>query len=71
MHPDMSENPEIHWRVRELAVSARVPVSTLLREAGVSPSTVHQWKTGKSNPRATTIQRLNAAADRLRESAKG
>lgn len=67
----MNEKPEIHWRVRELAVSARVTVGALLREAGVSPSTVHQWKTGKFKPRATTVQRLNAAADRLRESAKG
>lgn len=71
MHPDMNENPDLHWRVRELAVSARVTVGTLLLEAGVSPSTVHQWKTGKSKPRATTVQRLNAAAERLRESAKG
>lgn len=64
---DMKENPEAFWKVRELAVSARCSVAALLREAGVGTSTVHQWKTGQSKPRPRTIQRLNAAAERLRE----
>ena len=64
---DMSEISEPFWKVRELAVKARVSVAALLREAGVGTSTVHQWKTGKSTPRARTIQRLNQAANRLRE----
>lgn len=64
---DMNENPELHWRVRELAVSARVSVAALLREAKVGTSTVHQWKTGQSQPRPNTIKKLNEAAQRLRE----
>ncbi len=66
---DMRENPEAFWKVRELAVSARVSVAALLREAGVGTSTVHQWKTGQATPRPSTIQRINAAAERLRERA--
>lgn len=63
----MSEISEPFWKVRELAVSARVSVAALLREAGVGASTIHQWKTGQATPRAKTIQRLNQAAARLRE----
>lgn len=63
----MNENAETHWQIRELAVSARTSVSGLLREAKVSPATIHQWKTGQSKPRPTTIKRLNDAATRLRE----
>jgi hypothetical protein len=62
-----NDKAEIHWRIRELAVSARTSVSGLLREARISPATVHQWKTGQCQPRANTIQRLNEAAERLRE----
>lgn len=64
---DMSEISEPFWKVRELAVSARVSVAALLREANVGASTIHQWKTGQAKPRAKTIQRLNQAANRLRE----
>lgn len=64
---DMNENPDAFWKVRELAVSARVTVAALLREANVGPSTIHQWKHGQARPRAKTIQRLNQAATRLRE----
>lgn len=63
----MNDNAETYWRIRELAVSARTSVSGLLREARISPSTVHQWKTGKSKPRPNTIERLNNAVRRLRE----
>lgn len=66
---DMSEISEPFWKVRELAVSARVSVAALLREANVGASTIHQWKTGQAKPRTKTIQRLNAAAERLRERA--
>lgn len=62
----MNEISEPFWKVRELAVSARVPLAALLREAKVGTSTVHQWKTGQSKPRAKTIQRINQAAERLR-----
>lgn len=64
---DMNENTERHWMVRELAVSARVSVAALLREANVGASTIHQWKTGQSKPRPNTIKKLNEAAARLRE----
>lgn len=63
----MNENLERHWTIRELAVSARTSVSALLKEAGVSPATIHQWKTGRSQPRPNTIAKLNRAAERLRE----
>ena len=63
---DMNEKPDQFWRVREIAVSARVTLAALLREAKVGTSTVHQWKTGQSKPRAKTIQRINQAAERLR-----
>ena len=66
---DMSEISEAFWKVREMAVKARVSLAALLREAGVGTSTVHQWKTGQAKPRASTIQRINAAAERLRERA--
>ena len=69
MPKNMSDKPEPFWKVRELAVTARVSVAKLLQEAGVGTSTVHQWKSGQSKPRARTIQRLNAAAERLRERA--
>lgn len=64
---DMNENPEAFWKVRELAVSVRMSVAALLREAGVGTSTIHQWKTGQSKPRPNTIKKLNDAAQRLRE----
>lgn len=64
---DMNENPDAFWKVRELAVSARVSVAALLREAKVGTSTIHQWKTGESKPRSNTIRKLNEAAARLRE----
>lgn len=63
----MNDKSDTHWRIRELAVSARTSVSGLLKEARISPATVHQWKTGQCKPRASTIQRLNEAAARLRE----
>ena len=67
----MKEIPDEFWKVRELAVRTRCSVAALLREAGVGASTIHQWKTGQSKPRPRTIQRINAAAERLRERAMG
>jgi len=64
---DMNENNDAFWKVRELAVTARCSVAALLREASVGASTVHQWKSGQSQPRAKTIQKINAAAQRLIE----
>lgn len=64
---DMNDNADAFWMVREMAVSARVSVAALLREASVGASTVHQWKHGQAHPRAKTIQKLNQAAERLRE----
>ena len=61
------KNPELYWKIRELAGSARATVGQLLREAGVSTATVHQWAHGNSQPRASTIKRINEAAARLRE----
>lgn len=61
------KNPDIYWKIRELAGTARATVGELLREAGVSTSTVHQWARDNSQPRASTIKRINEAAARLRE----
>lgn len=50
-----------------MAALARTSVTLLLDEAGVSRATVSRWDTAKAKPRASTIQRINAAAERLRE----
>ena len=63
----MNDNADAFWTVREMAVTARVSVAALLREANVGASTVHQWKHGQAQPRAKTIQKINAAALRLIE----
>lgn len=62
-------NPDIYWKIRELAVTARTTVKELLKEARISSATVHAWGAGGVQPRAKTVQRLNAAAERLRERA--
>lgn len=61
------KNTELKWKIMEMAALARTSVSFLLAEAGVSRATVSRWHMGKSNPRASTIQRINAAAEKLRE----
>lgn len=64
-----SIDPEsVSWTLRELAVNARVTVTALLKEAGVSTGTVHRWRHG-GQPRGGTIERINKAAQVLRERA--
>lgn len=63
------KNPDLYWKIRELAVTARCTVGALLREADISTSTVHQWTHENVEPRPQTIQRLRSAAERLRERA--
>lgn len=50
-----------------MAAQARTSVTLLLSEAGVARSTVIRWGASTAEPRASTIQRINAAAERLRE----
>jgi transcriptional regulator with XRE-family HTH domain len=61
------QNPDIYWRLRELAVTARCTLRALLKEAGVSSATVHEWTTGTKTPRPTTIARIHAAHARIKE----
>lgn len=63
------KNSDLKWKIREMAALARTSVTSLLSEAGVSRATVSRWDTAQSTPRASTIQRINAAAERLRERA--
>lgn len=58
---------DIKWLLKETAVAHRVSVATLIREAGISWSTVHRWQTGKAKPMMSTLQRLDQAAARIRE----
>jgi hypothetical protein len=64
-------NPVIYWRIKELAVTARVPVRDLLREAGISAATVHGWTHKGVTPSDRSVVRLMSAADRLRERLMG
>ncbi len=61
------KNSDMKWKIREMAAQARTSVTSLLDEAGVSRATVARWHQAKTTPRASTIQRINAAAERLRE----
>lgn len=63
-------NPDIYWRIRELAVTARCTVGALLKEAGVSTATVHTWTHGDSKPHPNTIARIQGAHDRLTKAAQ-
>lgn len=65
------KNSDTKWKIREMAALARTSVTLLLSEAGVSRATVSRWDRQLSSPRASTIQRINAAAERMRERAKG
>jgi hypothetical protein len=56
---------DIKWQLRELAWDARVTVSELLTEAGVSWATVSRWYKG-GTPRYSTWARIVSAAGRLR-----
>lgn len=60
-------NPVIYWKIKELAVTARVTVGALLKEAGISAASVHAWTHGNVTPTHRSIMRLNAAVERLRE----
>lgn len=59
-------NPVIYWKIKELAVTARCSVGELLREAGVSTSTVHAWTHGGVTPSPRIIAKINQASERLR-----
>lgn len=59
-------NPDIYWRIRELAVTARVNVGDLLKEANVSTATVHTWTHGTKQPAPQTIARILNAHVRLK-----
>ena len=61
------KNPDIYWRLRELAVTARCTVGVLLKEAHVSTATVHEWTNGTKKPRPTTLARIYGAHTRLQE----
>lgn len=61
------KSEEYKWTIREIAVRARTSVTLLLIEAGVSRATVSRWIRAQSTPRASTIKRINAAAERIRE----
>jgi transcriptional regulator with XRE-family HTH domain len=65
------KSQDYRWTIRELAVAARTSVTNLLAEAGVSRATVARWAKDQAKPRASTIRRINSAAERLRERAKG
>lgn len=60
-------NPVIYWKIKELAVTARVTVGVLLREAGISAATAYAWTHGNVTPTDRSIMRLNSAVERLRE----
>jgi DNA-binding Xre family transcriptional regulator len=60
------KNPEIYWKIKEMAVTARCTVGELLQEAGVSANTVRNWVNTDIHPRASTIRRLNEAAAKLK-----
>jgi DNA-binding LacI/PurR family transcriptional regulator len=56
---------DIKWQLRELAWDARVTVSELLIEAGVSWATVSRWYKG-GRRRYSTWARILSAAERLK-----
>lgn len=63
-------NPDLYWRIRELAVTARCTVGELLKEASVSTATVYQWTHCGRTPHPNTIARINGAHDRLKKAAQ-
>jgi len=63
-------NPDLYWRIRELAVTARCTVGDLLREAKVSTAAAHAWTHGHKIPRPNTLMRITHAHARLKEKAK-
>lgn len=61
------KNPDLYWRIRELAVMCRSSVGTVLKEAKISTATVHSWTHGGKKPRPTSLAKIYEAVRRLRE----
>lgn len=61
------KNPDLYWRIRELAVMCRSSVGTVLKEAKISTATVHSWTHGGKKPRPTSLSKIYEAVRRLRE----
>lgn len=61
------QNPDLYWRIRELAVTARCTVGALLKEARISTATVHEWTHGGKKPRPTSLARIYEAHILLKE----
>ena len=61
------KNPDLYWRIRELAVTARCSVGCLLKEAKVSTATVHEWTTGTKKPRPASLAKIYGAHVRMKE----
>jgi hypothetical protein len=60
---------DYYWKVCEIAVTCRVKPNDILREAGISNTTLHRWKTGDAQPTTRTWERVIEAAQRLKAKA--
>ena len=55
-------NDEIYSQVVTLAAKAGISVTALCKRAGVTPSTVTRWRSGKTQPSFRIWKKLEAAA---------
>lgn len=51
--------------IKKRAISLRIPISTLCRQAKVSPSNPVHWEAGRAKPTLTTIGALERELDRI------
>jgi hypothetical protein len=57
---------DLYWKIRKMAVDAKIPVSELCRLAGVNHATVYKWKhLEEAAPHMATVMRLISTAENL------
>lgn len=63
-------NGDVFTTIQKAAWQAGVSVTKLCRAAGVEPSTVYRWKTGRHSALKSTVDRLLAKAAELQKQNK-
>lgn len=58
-------NDELITDIRRRAVEARVTMTQVFRQAGISPTVLHNWQTKPVTPRPLTVAKIYDALDAL------